>query len=128
MDRARGWKSPAALPYAGFQGNGQKGLRAGMALGALIGAYQEDEAGGLRALLPLAGQTLLEYQARCLAAAGASPIVVLVERMPPAINEAIERLRGRGSVSSPSVTESRPQADSKREAMCSCSPMGSPPT
>lgn len=67
-----------------------------MALGALIGAYQEDEAGGLRALLPLAGQTLLEYQARCLAAAGASPIVVLVERMPPAINEAIERLRGEG--------------------------------
>ena len=31
-----------------------------MALGALIGAYQEDEAGGLRALLPLAGQTLIE--------------------------------------------------------------------
>ena len=44
-----------------------------MALGALIGAYQEDDAGGLRALLPLAGRTLIEYQARCLAAAGAAP-------------------------------------------------------
>ena len=44
-----------------------------MALGALIGAYQEDDAGGLRALLPLAGRSLLEYQARCLAAAGAGP-------------------------------------------------------
>ena len=64
-----------------------------MALGALIGAYQEDDAGGLRALLPLAGHTLFEYQARCAAAAGAAPIVVLVERMPPALNAAIERLR-----------------------------------
>ena len=49
-----------------------------MALGALIAAYQEDEHGGLRALFPLAGRTLLEYQARCAAAVGAAPIVVLV--------------------------------------------------
>ncbi len=67
-----------------------------MALGALIGAYQEDDAGGLRALLPLAGRTLIEYQARCLAAAGAAPLVVLVERVPVALNEAFERLRGEG--------------------------------
>ena len=67
-----------------------------MALGALIGAYQEDDAGGLRALLPLAGRTLVEYQARCLAAAGASPLVVLVERVPVALNEALERLRVEG--------------------------------
>ena len=53
-----------------------------MALGALIGAYQEDESGALRALLPLAGRTLFEYQARCLAAVGATPLVVLVERVP----------------------------------------------
>ena len=38
-----------------------------MAVGALIGAYQEDDSGGLRALLPLAGRTLLEYQVRCAA-------------------------------------------------------------
>ena len=67
-----------------------------MALGALIGAYQEDDAGGLRALLPLAGRTLFEYQARCLAAAGASPLIVLVERVPVALNEAFERLRTEG--------------------------------
>ena len=67
-----------------------------MALGALIGAYQEDEAGGLRALLPLAGRTLIEYQARCLAASGAAPLVVLVERVPVALNDAFERLRAEG--------------------------------
>jgi hypothetical protein len=67
-----------------------------MALGALIGAYQEDDAGGLRALLPLAGRTLLEYQARCLAAVGAAPLVILVERVPVALNEAFERLRSEG--------------------------------
>lgn len=67
-----------------------------MALGALIAAYQEDENGGLRALLPLAGRTLLEYQARCAAAAGAAPIVVLVERVPVALNAALERLRAEG--------------------------------
>ena len=67
-----------------------------MALGALIGAYHEDDAGGLRALLPLAGRTLIEYQARCIAAVGATPLIVLVERIPPALNEAFERLRGEG--------------------------------
>ena len=67
-----------------------------MALGALIGAYQEDDLGGLRALLPLAGRTLLEYQARCLAATGVAPLVVLVERVPVALNDAFERLRGEG--------------------------------
>jgi hypothetical protein len=67
-----------------------------MALGALIGAYQEDDAGGLRALLPLAGRTLIEYQARCLAAVGAVPLTVLVERVPPALNDAFDRLRSEG--------------------------------
>ena len=67
-----------------------------MALGALIAAYQEDDQGGLRALLPLAGQTLLEYQVRCAAAIEAEPIVVLVERIPPILNEAFDRLRGDG--------------------------------
>ena len=67
-----------------------------MALGALISAYQEDDQGVLRALFPLAGRTLVEYQARCAAAAGAAPIVVLVERVPTALNDAFERLRGEG--------------------------------
>jgi hypothetical protein len=67
-----------------------------LALGALIGAYQEDDSGGLTALLPLAGRTLIEYQVRCVAAAGASPVVVLVERIPQALNQAFDRLRQEG--------------------------------
>jgi hypothetical protein len=67
-----------------------------MALGALIGAYQESDDGVLRALFPLAGRTLVEYQARCAAAAGAAPIVVLVERVPTHLNDAFERLRQEG--------------------------------
>jgi len=67
-----------------------------LALGALIGAYQEDDSGSLTALLPLAGRTLVEYQVRCAAAAGASPVVVLVERIPLALNQAFERLRHEG--------------------------------
>ena len=64
-----------------------------MAVGALIGAYQEDDSGALRALLPLAGRTLVEYQVRCAAAAGAAPIVVVVERVPQMLQDAFERLR-----------------------------------
>lgn len=64
-----------------------------MAVGALIGAYQEDDRGGLRALMPLSGRTLLEYQVRCAAAAGTAPIVVVVERVPQALQDAFERLR-----------------------------------
>src|SRR3954454_7195128 len=64
-----------------------------LAVGALIGAYQEDDEGGLRALLPLSGRTLIEYQVRCASAAGAAPIVVVVERVPQALQDAFERLR-----------------------------------
>ena len=64
-----------------------------MAVAALISAYQEDDSGALRALLPLAGRTLLEYQVRCAAAAGAAPIVLVVQRVPQALQDAIERLR-----------------------------------
>ena len=64
-----------------------------MALGALIAAYQEDDSGGLRALLPLSGRTVIEYQVRCAAAAGAAPVVVMVERIPASLNDAFERLR-----------------------------------
>jgi len=64
-----------------------------MAVGALIGAYQEDDNGGLRALLPLAGRTLIEYQVRCAFASGAAPIVVVVERVPQALQDSFERLR-----------------------------------
>ena len=82
-----------------------------MALGALIGAYQEDGSGGLYALQPLAGRTLLEYQARCAAAAGCAPIVVLVEMVPVALAAALERLRVEGI---PVVAVSDPQEAAAR--------------
>lgn len=66
-----------------------------MAFAALIAAYLESEEGNgeLRAMLPLAGRSLLEHQVRRAIAAGAQHAVVLVERVPPALTEAIERLR-----------------------------------
>lgn len=67
-----------------------------MALGALIAAYSEDDKGSLRALLPIAGRTLLEYQVRCVAAAGAAPVVVIVERIPIALNDVLQRLERDG--------------------------------
>lgn len=69
-----------------------------MALGALISAYQEASGGAdeLAATLPLAGRTLVEYQARLAQAAGASPVVLLVERMPASLIAAVDRLTGEG--------------------------------
>jgi hypothetical protein len=69
-----------------------------MAFAALIAAYQEteDREGGLRALLPMAGRSLLEHQVRRAMAAGASHAVVLVERIPAALNAALDRLRRDG--------------------------------
>jgi hypothetical protein len=65
-----------------------------VALAALIAAYHESgEAGVLRATLPLAGRTVLERQARLAAAAGANPIVIVVERIPAALSAALDRLR-----------------------------------
>lgn len=74
-----------------------------MTLAALICAYQAidlpDAAApdaGLRATLPLAGRTLVERQARLASAAGASTIILFIERLPPELVGAIERLRGDG--------------------------------
>jgi len=67
-----------------------------MALAALIAAYEEADEGGLRALIPLAGRPLVEYQARCVAATGANPIVLLVDQPPPSLLAAADRLRADG--------------------------------
>lgn len=67
-----------------------------MALGALIAAYQEDDRGSLRALLPMAGRSLLDYQVRCAAAAGASPITILVDRIPAALDAVLNGLQQDG--------------------------------
>ncbi|MFN3944534.1 MAG: hypothetical protein ACK4K7_06365 [Allosphingosinicella sp.] len=65
---------------------------------ALIAAYHDSEepARPLRALLPIAGRTLLERQAQVAAAAGARRIVVAVERMPAELLAAIDRMRAAG--------------------------------
>ncbi len=47
----------------------------------------------LRALLPLAGQTLIEYQARQLFAAGATECAVLVDAVSPELAAAVDRLQ-----------------------------------
>jgi hypothetical protein len=69
-----------------------------VALTALISAYQEsDEPGGpLRAVLPIAGRTLIERQAKLAARAGARKIVILVERVAPDLLGAVDRLRREG--------------------------------
>ncbi|MGQ0659824.1 hypothetical protein [Sphingosinicella sp.] len=65
-----------------------------LALAALIAAYHESgEAGALRAVLPLAGRTLIERQVRLAARAGATRIIVVVERLPAELGAALERLR-----------------------------------
>lgn len=68
-----------------------------LALAALISAYrQSDDSEGLRATLPLVGGTLVEHQARQAARAGATHIVILVERLPAALTAAIDALRADG--------------------------------
>ncbi len=73
-----------------------------MALAALISACRaaddprEGAADVLRASLPLAGGTLIEHQARLAWAAGAAPIIILVERLPATLTAAIDRLRRDG--------------------------------
>lgn len=69
-----------------------------MPLAALIAAKDEADPGpGLRATLPLAGRTLIEYQADLVLGAGAEHVVLLVERVPASLAEAAERLRRGGA-------------------------------
>lgn len=50
----------------------------------------------LRALLPLAGMTLIEQQAERARAAGVAAFLVLVDGVPPALAEACDRIKARG--------------------------------
>lgn len=69
-----------------------------MPLAALIAAQNQTDIGdGLCATLPLAGRTLIEYQAGLMLAAGVGHIVVLVERVPAALAQAVDRLRRHGA-------------------------------
>lgn len=67
-----------------------------MLAGLIIASAEVDGATTLRAELPVAGQTLLEQQARLLASAGAQRITVLVERLPPGLLGAVDRLKRDG--------------------------------
>ncbi len=50
----------------------------------------------LRALLPMAGMTVIEQQAEQARRAGASRMLLLIDGVPPALAEATDRIRGRG--------------------------------
>jgi hypothetical protein len=63
----------------------------------IIAGENGNEAGSeLAAMLPVAGQTLLEYQIRIARECGGGHIVVLVEHLPAAIIAVFERLRSDG--------------------------------
>ena len=67
-------------------------------LAGLIFATEDadDRAGVLAATLPFGGLTLIEFQARLLANAGATQIVLVVARMTPELLGAISRIGRRG--------------------------------
>ena len=69
-------------------------------LAGLIFATEDadDRAGVLAATLPFGGLTLIEFQARLLASAGATQIVLVVARMTPELLGAISRIGRRGIV------------------------------
>jgi hypothetical protein len=64
---------------------------------ALIGAYEPGPGpGGLRALLPLAGMSVVEHQARRAVEAGAARVLLLIDEGPGELLEAVARLRHDG--------------------------------
>lgn len=69
-----------------------------MTFAAILSASRAsaDPAGGLRASLHFAGQTLVEYQARQAARAGADRIMILVSVITPTISQAVDRLTADG--------------------------------
>ncbi|BAV64185.1 hypothetical protein [Sphingobium cloacae] len=69
-----------------------------MTFAAILSASRAsgDSPAGLRATLHFAGQTLVEYQARQAARAGADRIFILVNVITPAISQAVDRLGADG--------------------------------
>jgi len=69
-----------------------------MTFAAILSASRAsgDAAGSLRASLHFAGQTLVEYQARQAARAGADRIMILVSVITPALSQAVDRLLADG--------------------------------
>ena len=67
-----------------------------MLTGLLVAGEDAGGTAGLRAELPVAGQTLFEHQVRLLSEAGAERIMLLAERLTPALAQAASRLRQDG--------------------------------
>ncbi|WP_311270302.1 hypothetical protein [Sphingobium sp. WCS2017Hpa-17] len=69
-----------------------------MSFAAILSASRAsgDSPPGLRASLYFAGQTLVEYQARQAAQAGADRIMILVSVITPALSQAVDRLSADG--------------------------------
>ncbi len=67
-----------------------------MALIALLSAHRETDSGALNALLPLAGRTVLERQARQAVRAGAEQILIEVRSVPADLSQAIKRIQDLG--------------------------------
>ena len=69
-----------------------------MSFSAILSASRTtaDTPAGLRASLHFAGQTLIEYQARQAARAGADRIMILVSVITPAVSQAVDRLSADG--------------------------------
>lgn len=69
-----------------------------MTFAAIISASRasSDSTAALRASLHFAGQTLVEYQARQAARAGADRIMILVSVITPALSQAVDRLSADG--------------------------------
>lgn len=67
-----------------------------MLTGLIIACEEVAGGGALRAELPVAGQTVLEQQARLLVEAGAERLIAIAERLPPGLAGAVTRLRRDG--------------------------------
>ena len=64
-----------------------------MLTGLIVAGEESADGACLRAELAVAGQSVLENQARLLAEAGAERVIVIAERLTPPLAQAIERLR-----------------------------------
>lgn len=64
-----------------------------MLTGLIIACEDVADGAGLRAELPIAGQTLLEQQVRLLADAGARRVIVIARHLPQGLAAAVNRLR-----------------------------------
>ena len=71
---------------------------------------------GLRALLPVAGMSIVEHQAEQARAMGCDAFLLLIDALPAALTEAVDRIRARGLP----VQLVRNASDAGRMGLCMC--------